>query len=219
MNIHQLYARLSPLFRRRRMRAFIATHSPQPHERILDVGGTLGFWAGSKVLANITLLNRDQPPPAVISAAGDRRHFVNGDGCALPFPDHAFDLVFSNSVIEHVGTWARQQAFAAEARRVGRRLWIQTPAREFFVEPHLLAPFIHWLPRSWQRRLLRNFTPRGWIDRPGPAEVEAFLDEVRLLNRAEMQSLFPDCTVVRERFCGMTKSYIAVRSGPHEGES
>ena len=121
--------------------------------------------------------------------------------------------MFSNSVIEHVGTWQRQQAFAAEVRRVGRGLWIQTPARGFFIEPHLLTPFIHWLPRRWQRRLLRNFTLRGWIDRPGPAEVDAFLDEVRLLTLAEMRTLFPDCTILREQFCGMTKSYVAVRTG------
>jgi hypothetical protein len=211
MNIHPLYARLSPLFRRRRMRTFIATLQPQPHEHILDVGGTLDFWAGGLIPAGITLLNRAGVPARVAAAAGDRRYFFTGDGCALPFPDAAFDIVFSNSVIEHVGSWERQQAFAAEARRVGRRLWIQTPAREFFVEPHLLAPCFHWLPRGWQRRLLRNGTPRGWIERPGPAEVEAFLREVRLLSLAEMQSLFPDCTIVRERFCGMTKSYIATR--------
>ena len=212
MNIHRLYARLSPLFRRRRMRTFIATLAPQPAERILDVGGTPAFWAEAAVPADITVLNREATPPAVAPSAGPRRHFLTGDGCALPFPDGAFDIVFSNSVVEHVGTWARQQAFAAEVRRVGRRLWIQTPARGFFIEPHLLTPFIHWLPRPWQQRLLRNFTLRGWIDRPGPAAVAVFLDEVRLLTLAEMQTLFPDCTILRERFCGMTKSYVAVRT-------
>lgn len=41
--------------------------------------------------------------------------------------------------------------------------------------------------------------------------MEAFLDEVRLLTFAEMKLLFPDCTILRERFLGLTKSYIAVR--------
>ncbi len=137
---------------------------------------------------------------------------VEGDGCALPFADMSFDIVLSNSAIEHVGTWERQQAFAAEVRRVGRRVWVQTPAREFFIEPHLLAPFIHWLSHTWQRRLMRNFTLRGWIDRPDRAAVDSFLAEVRLLTLSEMQVLFPDCTILRERFLGLTKSYVAIRS-------
>ena len=137
---------------------------------------------------------------------------VVGDGCALPYADMSFDIVFSNSVIEHVGSWERQQAFAAEARRVGRRLWVQTPAREFFIEPHLITPFFHWLPYVWKRRLMRNFTGRGLIERPEMPSVDAFLAEVRLLTFDEMRALFPDCTILRERFLGCTKSYIAVRT-------
>jgi methyltransferase family protein len=217
VTIHALYRRLSPVFRRRRMRRFMSTVAPRPDERLLDVGGLAEFWADAGVAAKLTLLNRtpvaapsiprsvpSAPPPVTLV----------GDGCALPFADGAFDIVFSNSVIEHVGTWERQQAFAAEARRVGRRLWVQTPAREFFVEPHLLAPFIHWLPPPWQRRLIRHFTVRGWFDRPDAAAVDAFLAEVRLLTRREMQVLFPDCTILRERWLGLTKSYIAVRLTP-----
>lgn len=157
----------------------------------------------------VVLLNPDRQAQPRAKAGGFE--FVAGDGCALPFADESFDVVFSNSVIEHVGTWERQCAFAAEARRVGRRLWIQTPAREFFIEPHLVAPFIHWLPAHWQRRLIRHATLRGWLERPDAAWVDRFLAEVRLLRLAEMRRLFPDCEILRERFLGLTKSYIAVR--------
>ena len=209
MSVHSVYARLSPIFRRRRMRRFLEVIAPRAGERLLDVGGTAGFWADAGLAARLTLLNRDTVAAGPNAAEIE---FVAGDGCALPFADGAFEVVFSNSVIEHVGTWGQQQAFAAEARRVGRRLWVQTPAREFFIEPHLIAPFIHWLPRTWQRRLMRNFTVRGWIERPDAEAVDAFLAEVRLLTLAEMHALFPDCTILRERFLGLTKSYIAVRT-------
>lgn len=181
-----------------------------PGQRVLDVGGSAGFWrqAGCPSAA-ITLFNLSANVAGVCEEPGF--DFRAGDGCALPFADGEFDVVFSNSVIEHVGSWERQQAFAREARRVGRRLWVQTPAREFFIEPHLLAPFVHWLPRRTQRGLIRWATGWGWLTRPTPAQVDEFLAEVRLLTRREMTELFPDCEILTERFLGLPKSYIAVR--------
>ena len=212
MNIHRIYGAISPWFRKSRMERFRTLVRPFAGERLLDVGGTPHFWeqTGGSV-PQITLLNlpgKGQTTRAT-SHAG-----VEGDGCALPFPDQSFEIIFSNSVIEHVGTWERQEAFAQEARRVGQRPWVQTPAREFPIEPHVIAPFFHWLPRHWQRRLMRNFTLRGWLERPDEATVEAFLKEVRLISHEEMKRLFPDCVILRERFLGLTKSYIAVRLKP-----
>jgi hypothetical protein len=210
MNAHTVYGYLSPPFRRRRLRKFAAIIAPVRGERMLDVGGTPAFWEAVDIDAQLTLMNVDAVAPR--SNDSGRFTYVQGDGCALPHRDLSFDIVFSNSVIEHVGTWERQQLFAAEARRVGRRLWIQTPAQEFFIEPHLIAPFVHWLPKKFRRPLIRNCTLRGWLDRPSPAAVEAFLADVRLLTFDEMRALFPDCTILRERFFGLTKSYIATRS-------
>lgn len=211
MTIHDLYAPISSRFRRRRL-AWLDRHlHPRAGERLLDVGGFPWCWPAGSTPCAVTLLNREFPAVALDQARAAGHATLTGDGCALPFADAHFEVLFSNSVIEHVGTWERQQAFAREARRVGRRLWVQTPAREFFVEPHLIAPFIHWLAPTTQRRLIRHFTVRGWLERPTPRDIDAFLAEVRLLTFSEMQSLFPDCTILRERFLGFTKSYIAVR--------
>ena len=73
-----------------------------------------------------------------------------------------------------------------------------------------MTPFIHYFPRTVQRKLLR-FTVWGLVTRPTPEEREAFLDEVRLLSYRDMRRLFPDCRIMRERFLLFTKSYIAVR--------
>jgi SAM-dependent methyltransferase len=180
---------------------------PGPAKSILDVGGTDDFWAESDLKGQVTILNTE---PSRLGDTTRVRAKIVGDGCTLPFPDQSFDIVFSNSVIEHVGSWERQIQFARESRRVGRSIWIQTPAREFFIEPHLIAPFIHWLPRSWQRRLIRGFTLRGWLDRPNPAAVERFLDEVRLISFEEMKQLFPGSVIIKERFFGLCKSYTAM---------
>lgn len=82
----------------------------------------------------------------------------------MPFADKSFDLAFSNSVIEHVGSEENQFRFAREMMRVEKRVCCQTPSRLFPVDPHLTAPFLHWLPISWLTpRFLRYFTLNGWL--------------------------------------------------------
>ena len=136
---------------------------------------------------------------------------VRGDARDLPFADGAFDVAFSNSVIEHVGAWEDQCRFAAEIRRVAPRLWVQTPNRWFPVEPHFVAPMVHFLPRRAQPVVARWATPWGWENRPTAEQARAFVGSIRLLTFREMRELFPDCEILRERWMGMTKSFIAVR--------
>lgn len=178
--------------------------------KILDVGGVPATWEAVPEAVEVTILNLFMIPWENRSGYPSIKTVV-GDGCALPYSDGAFDIVFSNSVIEHLGTAERQKMFAAEVRRVGRSLWVQTPAKSFPIESHLLTPFIHYLPVAARVKLLRRFTTWGVLTKPSPQQVQAFLAEVRLLSAADMHALFPDCTLVRERVIGLSKSYIAVR--------
>jgi SAM-dependent methyltransferase len=216
MEMDRVFAQVLPRFRRTRMRSFVQRFTVTADSRILDVGGTPFNWSLIDVRPRVTMLNLRPPrvdvmPPNVT--------FVQGSALDLPFGDDSFDIAFSNSVIEHLGTLDNQRRFAREVRRVSRKVWVQTPNRWFPVEPHLLTPLIHYLPVSLQRRLLRNFTLWGWLRRPTQADVAGFIDEVRLLTRSEMEELFPDCDVRSERFLGMTKSFVAVRGarGPGRG--
>lgn len=211
MRIRAVWTFLSKSFRKRRMTRFMQQFHPTEETRILDVGGTLFNWQFVDCRCRVTLLNLVNP-----SHSGDfpdNYEFVEGDGTDLRYDDNAFDIVFSNSVIEHVGSYERQRLFAAESLRVGKAVWVQTPARCFFLEPHLVTPFIHFFPVTWQRKLLRRFTLWGWLTRPSPERIEQFLASVRLLNYREMRELFPGCEIRRERFLLLTKSYIAVREG------
>lgn len=210
-SIHSIYALISPLFRRRRMRRFLSRMKPTANTKILDIGGYPATWDYVPIDSLITILNVHPIKPPSSPPHRPIKTMV-GDGCHLDFEDGAFDIVFSNSVIEHVGSFDRQFTFATEASRVGKALWVQTPARGFFIEPHLLTPFIHFFPRAMQKRLLRHFTLWGVMTKPTPEKVDDFLRKVRLLNKPEMQQLFPDCRIVHERFAGFTKSYIAVRA-------
>lgn len=216
MNIHAVYAPFFRYFRTKRMARFAEAFDPAPTTTILDVGGTPNNWELAGADYEITLLNVTKPPED--QPAWERYAVTVGDGTKLDFADAHFDIAYSNSVIEHVGSWEMQQRFAAELRRVGRGIWLQTPARSFPVEPHYLALFIHWMPKSWRRGLGRNFTAWGWVTRPTKQEVADRVDEIRLLGYREMVELFPDCEILRERFMGMTKSYIAVRECAIERE-
>jgi hypothetical protein len=209
MDVHAVYDVFLRRFRRRRMRAFAAAFALRPDTTVLDVGGTPYNWQWLESSCRLTLLNLEPPAPDAALPPGARA--VVGSGARLAFRDGAFDVAFSNSVIEHLGSFERQAAFASELRRVGRGVWVQTPARSFPIEPHLLALGIHWLPRRWQRRLVRRATLWGWLARPSPQRIDAVLAETRLLDGREMQRLFPDCEIRRERVLGLTKAYVAVR--------
>ena len=74
--------------------------------------------------------------------------------------------------------------------------------------------FFHWLPRGVQRRVARYGTGWGLLTKPRPGQqVEDLLQEIRLLNVREFQSLFPDGLILKEKFLGLTKSYSAVDRG------
>jgi SAM-dependent methyltransferase len=201
-------------FRRRRMARFVRELAITAETRVLDVGGTPETWDLAGVRPRVTLLNT----PRTRGELADAAAWVAGDGRALPFRDRAFDVVFSNSVIEHVGDAASQLRFAREVMRVGRAFWVQTPNRAFPLEQHLLTPFVHWLPRAWQRRIVPRFTVWSALVHPTADRREFYLrhylEEVRLLAAADLRALFPGARLIRERFCGWTKSLIAVSQQP-----
>ncbi len=193
-------------FRARRMRFFYRYLGIEPQTTVLDIGGREFNWTLMPFTPRVTILN-----VSMQGARSRKFEWVIGDALKLPFPEDAFEIVYSNSVIEHVGNLDDQRRFAAECSRVGRSYFVQTPNRNFPIEPHLLTPFIHWLPIKWQARLLRNFTLWGWITRPDAAARARFLNTTRMLTRAEFQSLFPDAEIRSERFLGLAKCFIAIK--------
>jgi len=193
------------------MRRFVRDFDISAHTRVLDIGGTPQIWTLAEVRPRLTVLNM----PRANETVPEGVQWVAADGCALPFRDGSFDVVFSNSVIEHLGTPERQRQFAAEVARVGQRYYVQTPNRWFPVETHLLTPLVHYLPKRWQAPLIRRWTVwsmlTGLRGERKHFYIEHYLADVQLLDRHTVQALFPHATVVRERFFGWTKSLIAER--------
>ncbi|MBC7162764.1 MAG: class I SAM-dependent methyltransferase [Immundisolibacter sp.] len=221
MNIHAIHAQIFKVWRQKRMVKFEAIIQPRAEDLVLDVGGYPGTWTTRPQLAKrIDCLNLHK-----VEFDGGRypKHHITtsvGDGCSLTYDKNSYDILFSNSVIEHVGDWEKQKAFAREVRRVGKRLWIQTPAIECPIEPHFLALFVHWLPVFVRRRLLRWLTPWGWIQRPSQEKIDETIAFTRLLSKKQVKELFPDCVVVTERLLWVIpKSYIAYRINSEQADA
>jgi hypothetical protein len=198
--------------RARRIQLFerLIAHLPDP-VRVLDVGGAPSFWRsylqrGGRPL-RVTLLNLDGRLQA------DGFELIVADARDLHrFADASFHACFSNSLIEHVGTFYDQQRAAREMARVAPVYMIQTPHRGFPLEPHFLLPAFQHLPLSL-RAVLHQRLKLGWVPaQPDAVLARAEVEQIRLLSRAEMQRLFPDARVLREAIGPLTKSWIAVRS-------
>jgi hypothetical protein len=123
--------------------------------RILDIGGWVDPWWFLEPLwrdrpLHITMVNlmpAPVPDGRFVSLIGDARDLGQ-------FDDQGFDLVYSNSVIEHVGLWRDQCKMADEIRRLAPRYFVQTPNYWFPIEPHLRMPIIHWLPEPWRAAII-----------------------------------------------------------------
>ena len=148
MRADDLYTHVSPYFRGRRLSQFAERFGVTAGTSVLDVGGCWNYWRHLPDPPRLTLLNlRSYGSPSDGRRNGSA--LIHGDGTALPFRDHAFDIAHSNSVLEHLGTWERQVAFSRELGRVARRVWVQTPAKNFPIECHTFDLFWHWFgPRG-----------------------------------------------------------------------
>jgi hypothetical protein len=177
--------------------------------RILDVGGSQSVWErigfANQPGIHITILNTEEQ-----TSQYDNIDCVLGDGCSMPqYRDQEFDIVFSNSVIEHVGDEVRIRQMADEVKRVGKNYYLQTPNYYFPLEPHFFFPFFQFLPISVRASLVQHLDLAFIHKRPDRADAEAQVRAINLLTKRQVKRLFPQARIVDERLFGMTKSIQA----------
>jgi SAM-dependent methyltransferase len=222
-----VFQRFSARARQRRADLFRAAFGLDAQTRILDLGSEWGsnihaVLAGTPVRPENTYIADINPEvlergrqdygfvPVLVDASGK-----------LPFPDGFFDIVYCSSVIEHVTipkeqVWAlrsgrefrqrslaHQREFAREIQRVGRQFFVQTPYRWFVLESHSWLPFVAFLPR-WLLLPLLKFAAGFWPKSTNP--------DWCLLDRRELKSMFDDAEIRDEKWLGLTKSIMAVKT-------
>jgi hypothetical protein len=215
---------LSRRARARRGAIFRARLTPGPCTRILDLGGGTGEHIASIMPSGMKITVADQDRIA-LDIAKQRLGFETihlDDNHEWAQLIGQFDIIFCSSVIEHVtgkkdvvvaendGRRFRERAveeqrrFADAVRRIGGRYFVQTPHKFFLLESHTWMPFaIVFLPRRLQVRLIRLLN-RFWWKKTQP--------DWHLLTAADMARLFPDAEIVIERWCGLPKSVIAIKT-------
>jgi hypothetical protein len=216
MDLHELRTRfvdapdsVGAKRRARRLDWLVETFPEFESMSVLDIGGSVETWRRASVRPDhVHVVNLEEQPGEVPPWA----EVDYADACALPerIASRRYDLVFSNSVIEHVGGHERRLRFAAAVRSLADRYWIQTPYRYFPVEPHWLAPGMQFIPMALRARLAYRW-PLTHSRPDSRAQALTNTMWIELLDRTQLAYYFPEATIHAERLAGLTKSLVAVR--------
>lgn len=213
----------SPAFKLRKIRAerikilINECYNKYGEVRIIDIGGTRTYWnifslnylAEKKVQISVVNLPSEIPLPS-----NDHIFtYYHGDACNLvEFKDKSFHIAHSNSVIEHVGADANRIKFAQEIKRVSNTYYIQTPNYWFPLEPHFMTPFFQFLPEKIRIKMVQNFA-LGWFERSKDyKEAKAIVDSCNLLTQQDLQTLFPEADLYKEKIGFIIKSFVMIKN-------
>ena len=184
----------SSFTRKRRMALYQKKINLEPGMKILDVGGTASIWEHIDIPLEITCLNLPTSKYKPVYKGHHKIKFIEGDGCNLPEFNHGdFDLIFSNSVIEHVGNWKKQQQFANEILRLSDNYWVQTPCKLFPIEAHCGMPFWWHYPENLRQKILDKWYKKlpAWT---------IMIKHTTVIEENTLKRLFPEANFLREWF-------------------
>ena len=221
--LKKLFEYYSSKARARRTKIFHSYFTINENTKILDLGGHDGEYIMTMGINNKNIYIADFDKIALAKAEKNGLNIVVLDESGkIPCAKNDYDIIFSNSVIEHVtvdkddmykikktkefraAAWERQKYFANEIQAKCDKYYVQTPYKYFIIESHSWLPiFIVMVPRRVQISLIKFFN-KFWPKQTSP--------DWNLLTVKEMKLLFPDAKIVRERSFFMTKSLIAIKS-------
>ena len=195
--------------RQKRFKFFISfLNSFDKPINILDVGGTQSYWEMMDFIdckeIHVTLLNLTK-----INTIGDGFSSIVGDARDMKnIQDQEYDIVYSNSVIEHLNVIEDQEKMVSEIKRVGKYYFLQTPNKYFPIEPHFLFPFFQFFPLSLKAWLVCHFNVGSYSKVSDFESAKKISSSIRLLSKNELSELFKDSIIYREKFLFLTKSLI-----------
>jgi hypothetical protein len=197
--------------REERARWLVETFPDLAQMSVIDLGGRIPTWQRAPVRPKHVHVVNMEPSRTDIPEWAE---FDLGDACALPaqIAGRRYDLVFANSVIEHVGGHERRERFADSVHQLSDAHWVQTPYRYFPIEPHWMAPGMQFMPVAARAQLARQWPLSYGRGKSRDTALRTVLG-VELLDRTQFRYYFPDSLMRTETILGVPKSLIAYRSG------
>lgn len=128
--------------------------------RVLDLGCGEGSFTRMLLGRQVTFgFDRNRPALARARAASPQSSVTEGDVCALPFPSAAFDVVFSNCVLEHVPRLEICLDQVARVLKPGGLFIFTVPSERMagMTEINRRLEMLHFLsPEQWRSILARR---------------------------------------------------------------
>jgi SAM-dependent methyltransferase len=189
--------------------------NPTKEMKILDIGAEINQ-ANEHVIQfiddypwnnNVSAINLSSEHISLIKQYYPEVDAHVGDACALPWEDKHFDIVYSNAVIEHLGSFEKQKKMAAEIMRVGKSWFITTPNRWYPFEFHMRLPFVTWLPRNGYIRFGQVIS-YNHVERKYMTGIRR--DGLRLMTAKELKHCFPSSQIIKQRVTFMAETLICV---------
>src|ERR1700730_7342017 len=204
--MNKLFSYLHTKSREEKFRLFVKLLKPTPSTRILNVGASGPNFAFAEQFESLYEHPHQVTGGGIsLSEVQDYRRSFPGvktlvfDGCALPFRDKSFDVIYSNAVIEHLPDHEAQQRFAAEVVRVASGWFVTTPNLYYPIEPHYHLPFVQFLPQRWQRSLVKSLGRTPYAN-------------LNLLTKRQLHRLLPDGDVIGCRITFYSATLVAYRA-------
>lgn len=207
-----LARKISKYNRERKWNIFLEKMAPVDSSQVIDIG-----FSENEYTDTDNYIEKHYPYPNNLTALGVDKPVmfknrypdvkaIQYDGLRFPFGDKAFDIAWSNAVIEHVGPFEDQLNFLKEIRRISRRGFVTTPNRYFPIEVHTRIPFLHFLPKPLFDKFLRMIG-KSW----------AAGNYMHLLTYQNLQSLMLragfvelDFKIIRNKIAGLTLDFVII---------
>lgn len=194
-----LARRISAHARKNIHNLFMRRMAPSSIDRILDIGTSDDTGVESNMLEQLYPYREHltcaslTDGKAILKSYAGVNHVRIEPGKPLPFADNAFDIVYSNAVLEHAGSLESQRRFVHEMCRVARRQFLAIPNPLFPIEHHTCLPLIHYLPKPWFRAALFRTRFSVWS-----AE-----ESLNYVSASDLRTIWPDGTTPDIIFSGI----------------